>query len=1048
MIDGVMKAIIINMPEEVAAEEKGEDKSDTKPTNQNTKKVDDYRGINYRDYLKIMEKQTTDRIFETAYSRRGVVEYIQPKLDKLIPVSIPQKEVVIDESYKKCVISAASRVVYSMMEKNTEGKSPYQKINLIIDTNCSHKPGKARLRTLATAMFIVMLRELGVRFDLFVSCGRKKFVQVELGECSVDQLLAVASDVEGIVKIPSTPLDLLSSFRDDTESVNVIIGDGFSEQLMSRETCVTDAFTVFKDRLFLLCIVGSGDEALSGANQTKLESCLKANFGENMVLVKTMEDMVKSVDFLSSCILSKKPASKQVGGEPLNAGSGNMTVPPVLNTSLESPQSAVLVSTITAIKKATPVDIRDADLNYVPMIKGGEGFIRGMSGCVKPDNYFDSLNLSIFVPNKASSFVAATSGTSIIIAKYIKYLVTKSGDGKFFKKLGSAKMRFYNCGFVIDCSSLAFSETNRAHSFITLFTLLRNISNLQLPCVDIWVATNQVVRVATGVPSADLWETPVIAAVLEAISQPVPNTVLQDCLRYACCTCNSRSFSSVMMVCTNGVLCKETREEVRSIVSTFEMSYVGVGIGSYLCGFHDLFPSMIWHANPLRLSDVIASKDDASRSTSVYGVEEKKADSVLLTKKNGLYYDEMVKKISDVPSEYELEMKDVRIDDVTDRKNGSKIGDVENNSQYDLGADGGFTDYTILFVVLYLCRGEKDSDGSVIDEDITEEVLINGKEVNGERFSPVLKLGPTTRNGKPIGKGFNIEYAYDYKTAIDKLLSGKIRVAFITCSPGDGKFPMVGGKNKNYCNAFLEAVDHFYHKGGGVFWFLENYPYTYEADLYFKKFYGYEIVKDKEKSIDGGKTMTRVKSDTPTSGHFVTYGGDVFDMKKIAKLDFGLTAIYEGETLCEMDERRLVNDGFRVFARESTGCASIVFKPDGDDSDGRMVIDTAASKLFMEFTFKGTARWISNAAVWLCNTGRFNVEKYNNPSAKTGIDMSGLGVDKIKTVAFVPREQPKRAVDFCLTVVMDTTGSMSGAINSVKVTIEGLEEEVELLWVR
>ncbi|KAK8822399.1 hypothetical protein WA577_005562 [Blastocystis sp. JDR] len=885
MIDGVMKAIIINMPEEVALGEYRENWTDMKPTKPNTKKVDDYCTINYRDYLKMVEHFAVDRIFENAYSRRGVVEYIQPKLDKLIPVSIPQKEVVIDESYKKCVISAASRVVYSMMEKNTEGRSPYQKINLIIDTNYSHKPGKARLRTLATAMLIVILRELGVRFDLFLSCGRKKFVQVELGECSVDQLLAVASDVEGIVKVPSTPLDLLSSFKEDSESVNVIIGDGFSEQLMSRETCVTDAFNEFKDRLFLLCIVGSGDEALSGANQTKLESCLKANFGENMVLVKTVEDLVKSVDFLSSCILSKKPASKQVGGEPVNAGNGNMTVPPVLNTNLESPQSAVLVSTITAIKKATPVDIRDADLNYVPMIKGGEGFIRGMSGCVKPDNYFDSLDSSFF-PALYRPTVYSGTGLRLDIAKYIKYLVTKSGDGKFFKKLGSAKTRFYNCGFVIDCSSLAFSETNRAHSLITLFTLLRNISNLQLPCVDIWVATDRVVRVATGVPSADLWETPVIAAVLEAISQPVPNTVLQDCLRYACCTCNSRSFSSVMMVCTNGVLCKETREEVRSIVSTFEMSYVGVGIGSYLCGFHDLFPSMIWHANPLRLSDVIASKDDASRTTSVYGVEEKKVDSVLLTKKNGLHYYDMVKTICDVQSGYKLEIKTIRMDDVTDRMDGSIIGVIENNRQYDLGADGGFTDYTILFVVLYLCRGEKDSDGSVIDEDITEEVLVNGKEVNGKRFSPVLKLGPTTRNGKPIGKGFNIEYAYDYKTAIDKLLSGKIRVAFITCSPGDGEFPKSGGKNKNYCNAFLETVNHFYHRGGGVFWFLENYPYTYEADLYFRKFYGYEIVKDKEKSIDGGRIMTRVKSDTPTSGHFATYEGDVLYMMRNGKLDY------------------------------------------------------------------------------------------------------------------------------------------------------------------
>ncbi|KAM7454191.1 hypothetical protein BLSTO_05054 [Blastocystis sp. subtype 1] len=497
------------------------------------------------------------------------------------------------------------------------------------------------------------------------------------------------------------------------------------------------------------------------------------------------------------------------------------------------------------------------------------------------------------------------------------------------------------------------------------------------------------------------------------------------------------------MVCTNGVLCKETREEVRSIVSTFEMSYVGVGIGSYLCGFHDLFPSMIWHANPLRLSDVIASKDDASRSTSVYGVEEKKADSVLLTKKNGLYFDDMVKKICDVQSMVEADLVNININDVTEGKDGSKISDIESNSKYDLGLDGGFTDYTILFVVLYLFRGEKDKDGSVIDEDITEDVLVKGKEVNGEQFSPVLKLGPTMRNNKPIGKGFNIEYAYDYKTAIDKLLSGTIRVAFITCSPGDGKFPKDGEKNKDYCNAFLETVDHFYHRGGGVFWFLENYPYTYEADLYFTKFYGYEIVKDKEKSIDGGMTMTRVKSETPDSGHFVTYGGDVLDVMRIAKLDFGLTSIYEGETLCEMDEEKLVSNGFRVFARESTGCASIVFKPNGNDSDGRMVIDTAASKLFKEFTFKGTARWISNAAVWLCNSGQYQFVKSNNPSAKSGIDVNDIGVEKRKQVAFVPREQPKTTVNFCLTVVMDTTGSMRKAINSVKVTIEGLLGKLE-----
>ena len=1044
VIDNVIKAVVLDMPEETDGGGGKPVEAPKEEKKKETKKAEDYQGINYREYLKKMEKQPMNAIFENAFKRRGTVHFVNPKLDRLVSVSLPDQSAAVDREYKKCVISTASHIVYSLMERNKDGKIPYAKVNVIIDTNYSHKTGKARLRSLVASTYLTVLRELGVPFDLYVSCGRKKFVQVEeLETRSLDDLLCLVSDLEGVVKIPSTPLDLISSFKSEENTIHVIISDGFSEQLMSIESCVNGVFTVFKNQVFLLCVVGSGDEALSGSNQSQLESSLKHNFNDNMMLIKTLGDMVTKSSTIASFVLSSEVGAKPLKSDPVDAQSGSLMVPSELNTAFESTQSVVMVSTITAIKKASFVDIRDADLNYMPVVKGGENFIRGMNSHVKPDNYFDSLNLSFFVPNKASSFVAATSGTSIIIAKYIKYLVTKSGDGKFFKKLGSAKTRYYNCGFVIDCSSLAFSETNRPHSLVTIFTLLRNLSNLQLPCVDIWVATNVVTRVATGVASVDLWETPVIAAVLEAIQHPVSNTALHECLRYACCTCNSRSFSSVMMVCTNGVLCKETREEIQSVVSTFEMNYVGIGIGSYLCGFYDLFPSMIWHSNPLRLSDVIASKDDASKTRDMYGVVEKKADASILSKKGNLHYNEVVEKITNVPSEYELQMKDVRVDDATE--NGVRIGDIDSNNKYDLGADGGFSEYTVLFVILYLCRNERDGDGKIIDESITEEVLVNGKEVKGERFSPVLKLGPTMRNGKYIGKAFNIQYAFDYKTAIDQLMSGKIRVAFITCSPGDGVFPKNGDRNKDYCNAFLETVNHFYHRGGGVFWFLENYPYTYEADLYFKKFYNYDIVKDKEKNVAGGNFMKRVKKEKPGKGQFVTYGGDVFDISRIAKLDFGLTSIYEGQTLCEMDEARLVKDHFCVFARESSGCASIVFKEDGIDSEGRMIIDTAASKLFLEFTSKGTARWISNAAVWLCNTGRFNLERDNNAEAKTGIDMRGLGVEKQKLVPFVPREQPKRAIDFCLSVVFDTTGSMGSAICSVKETISSLLRKLEAI---
>ncbi|CBK21364.2 uncharacterized protein [Blastocystis hominis] len=324
--------------------------------------------------------------------------------------------------------------------------------------------------------------------------------------------------------------------------------------------------------------------------------------------------------------------------------------------------------------------------------------------------------------------------------------------------------------------------------------------------------------------------------------------------------------------------------------------------------------------------------------------------------------------------------------------------DTINESKYDLGVDGAFGHYSILFIILYLCRGEKDDDGKVIDEFITEEILKYGKEVNGERFSPIAKLGDRIVNGKPIGKGFKIRYAYDYKTAIEELSSGRYRITFITCSPGDGIMAKECDKDVDqYADAFVSCVHEFNMRGGGVFWFLENYPFTYEADLYFKKFYGFEAVGDKDKNIKGGKVMKRVNSEAPKAGQFITIKRKATYCFISTFLDFGIVSIFEGRTLCTLNEKKLMHEGFRVFARESEGNASIMVKEKKEGSDeGRMIIDTAASKLFLEFTEDGTARWISNAAVWLCNTEQFEEDRFLDPLLKSGINMDGIRLPGLK----------------------------------------------------
>ena len=151
-------------------------------------------------------------------------------------------------------------------------------------------------------------------------------------------------------------------------------------------------------------------------------------------------------------------------------------------------------------------------------------------------------------------------------------------------------------------------------------------------------------------------------------------------------------------------------------------------------------------------------------------------------------------------------------------------------------------------------------------------------------------------------------------------------------------------------------------------------------------------------------------------------------------MDFGIVRIFEGRTLCKLNERKLEGIGFREFAKESEGNVSIMVKEKQEgSSEGRMIIDTAASKLFLEFTEDGTARWISNAAVWLCNTEAFEEERFCNPKLTSGIKMNGVTLPGLTPME--KREIKSKEVRFCLSIVMDTTGSMGSYINATRENI-------------
>lgn len=84
-------------------------------------------------------------------------------------------------------------------------------------------------------------------------------------------------DTELIVKLPSTPLDLLMvTGQFNEKDPIVIVGDGMSEQLISSCASVKAVFDSHKDQMYLFCVIGNEEEALLKSNQQSLENQLKA----------------------------------------------------------------------------------------------------------------------------------------------------------------------------------------------------------------------------------------------------------------------------------------------------------------------------------------------------------------------------------------------------------------------------------------------------------------------------------------------------------------------------------------------------------------------------------------------------------------------------------------------------------------------------------------------------------------------------------------------------------------------------------------------------
>ena len=578
--------------------------------------------------LNVVQAWSMDGLFQLAVQRSEKKEYVRP-IASVTRMLLKEHQVSVDPAFLQYTISLASQTVTAMLA-SAPFTAPVSAVTMIVDTNVTIRGSKARERTLAVAAFLLMLRALAVPVNLFVACGRTSAMRMEnVDTLSVASLLHFILDLETVTHLPSTPLDLLQSLPSEMRTQPVVVfSDGISEQLLSPVEDVKEVARTW--RLFLVCVSGRGDESLSSENQRQMETRLRGNFGERVLMLSQAADLPKFPKILANAVFTSHPLITALADAPseLVNEQGNSVVSEVPFDPVCCAQRRIAqTSTLSASATVAPLSPEQLLLSYEPpSTQTSLHFFETFANSDLAANLALGLTRSFFPANAFVPSLAAM-GAFVQPSAYRHFQHQPASDGKVFSSVCFSARR-YACSVVLDASSLAFSYGNRHHAVTTLLALLRAVASLDLPTVDLWVASHTITRVATGIRSRDLWQANVLAALLAAAANPPLVTLLERTLLYAASTCVCRTDPAVVLVLTNGVLAEETRKGVRSVIHSFstnraDLRFVGVGLGLHLHGTQDVLPQFFWSADVAQLGTVLCEQEESVKE--VNSVKETKA---------------------------------------------------------------------------------------------------------------------------------------------------------------------------------------------------------------------------------------------------------------------------------------------------------------------------------------------------------------------------------------------------------------------------------------
>lgn len=244
-----------------------------------------------------------------------------------------------------------------------------------------------------------------------------------------------------------------------------------------------------------------------------------------------------------------------------------------------------------------------------------------------------------------------------------------------------------------------------------------------------------------------------------------------------------------------------------------------------------------------------------------------------------------------------------------------------HGSEFDLGKDNSFIDYTILI-------------GNFVG--------------SGANMS-----NPKTSLSK---KGFQVMEVFDEAKFISSLQKADV-VWIISGTDPDPKIKTPTSSGEHYPawktsnkNEFQEAILKFHNEGGGLYIWGDNDPLFEHANA------AMQVLFDDPECVLVGNTP----------GNNVLSVGNGSQRQQFSPhiITTGIVNLYEGVTICYPQK----TNKLKILATSSDGFPVIVYADNEiftQVNRGRVLIDSGYTKNYISWDQAGTARYIINASVWL-----------------------------------------------------------------------------------